>query len=68
MIRFEYHQPTSLVVRYAAAHDVGYAANPTLAEGQIHGGVAQGISMALMEEIVYRNGHVINNNWTDKQE
>jgi CO/xanthine dehydrogenase Mo-binding subunit len=53
------------VVRYAAAHDVGYAANPTLAEGQIHGGVAQGIGMALMEEIVYRDGHVINNNWTD---
>jgi hypothetical protein len=24
--------------------------------------------MALMEEIVYRNGHVINNNWTDKLE
>jgi CO/xanthine dehydrogenase Mo-binding subunit len=40
VIRFEYHQPTSLVVRYAAAYDIGYAVNPTLAEGQIHGGVA----------------------------
>ncbi|HET7009533.1 MAG TPA: xanthine dehydrogenase family protein molybdopterin-binding subunit [Anaerolineales bacterium] len=53
------------VVRYAAAHDIGHAVNPTLIEGQIHGGVAQGIGMALMEEIVYRDGHVLNNNWTD---
>ncbi len=53
------------VLRYVAAHDVGFAVNPTLVEGQIHGGVAQGIGMALMEEIVYREGHVLNNNWTD---
>jgi len=39
--------------------------NPNLVEGQIHGGVAQGIGMALMEEIVYQDGRVINNNWTD---
>jgi aldehyde oxidoreductase len=32
-----------------AAHDVGRAINPTLVEGQIHGGVAQGIGLALME-------------------
>ncbi|MEO8079665.1 MAG: molybdopterin cofactor-binding domain-containing protein, partial [Caldimonas sp.] len=32
-----------------AAHDVGRAINPTLVEGQIHGGIAQGIGMALME-------------------
>ncbi|HTT10898.1 MAG TPA: molybdopterin cofactor-binding domain-containing protein [Burkholderiaceae bacterium] len=33
-----------------AAHDVGRAINPTQVEGQIHGGIAQGIGMALMEE------------------
>jgi aldehyde oxidoreductase len=33
-----------------AAHDVGRAINPTLVEGQIHGGIAQGIGLALMEE------------------
>ncbi len=33
-----------------AAHDVGRAINPTQVEGQIHGGVAQGIGLALMEE------------------
>jgi CO/xanthine dehydrogenase Mo-binding subunit len=35
-----------------AAHDVGRAVNPTLVEGQIHGGIAQGLGMALMEEFV----------------
>jgi len=38
--------------RITAAHDVGRAVNPTLVEGQIEGGVAQGIGMALMEEFV----------------
>jgi CO/xanthine dehydrogenase Mo-binding subunit len=36
--------------RVTAVHDVGRAVNPTLIEGQIEGGVAQGIGMALMEE------------------
>ena len=37
-------------LRVTAAHDVGRAVNPTLIEGQIEGGIAQGIGMALMEE------------------
>ena len=41
-----------------AAHDVGRAINPTQVEGQIHGGIAQGIGMALMEE--YVNGKTDN--------
>lgn len=36
--------------RIVAAHDVGRAINPMLLEGQIHGGIAQGIGLALMEE------------------
>ena len=38
------------VVKITAAHDVGRAINPTLIEGQIEGGVAQGLGHALMEE------------------
>ncbi len=38
--------------RIIAAHDVGRAINPLLVEGQIQGGVAQGIGLALMEEYV----------------
>ena len=36
--------------RITAAHDVGRAINPTLIEGQIEGGIAQGVGLALMEE------------------
>jgi aldehyde oxidoreductase len=38
--------------RIVAAHDLGKAINPTLVEGQIHGGIAQGIGLALMEEYI----------------
>lgn len=38
--------------RIVAAHDVGRAINPTLVEGQIHGGIAQGIGLALMEDFI----------------
>lgn len=40
------------VERILAAHDVGRAVNPTLTEGQIHGGIAQGLGLALMEEFI----------------
>ncbi len=43
---------TVSAVRFVAAHDVGKAINPTLVEGQIHGGIAQGLGMALMEDFV----------------
>jgi len=41
------------VLRYVAAQDVGFAINPAAVEGQIHGGVAQGIGWALYEGIGY---------------
>lgn len=47
---------TVSVVRIAAAHDVGRAINPTQVEGQIHGGIAQGLGLALMEEFVPGKG------------
>ncbi len=43
---------TVRVLRIVAAHDVGRAVNPTQVEGQIHGGIAQGLGLALMEEYV----------------
>ncbi len=43
---------TVKVRKIVAAHDVGRAVNPTLVEGQIHGGIAQGLGLALMEEYV----------------
>jgi CO/xanthine dehydrogenase Mo-binding subunit len=43
---------TVKVLRMIAAHDVGRAVNPTQVEGQIHGGIAQGLGLALMEEYI----------------
>jgi CO/xanthine dehydrogenase Mo-binding subunit len=51
--------------RYVVAQDVGYAINPTYIEGQIEGGVSQGLGQVLSEEIVYRDGRVLNANLTD---
>jgi CO/xanthine dehydrogenase Mo-binding subunit/aerobic-type carbon monoxide dehydrogenase small subunit (CoxS/CutS family) len=43
---------TVKVLRLIAAHDLGRAINPLLVEGQVEGGVAQGLGMALMEEYI----------------
>lgn len=51
--------------KYVVAQDVGFALNPTYIEGQIEGGVAQGLGQTLSEEIVYREGRVLNANLTD---
>jgi CO/xanthine dehydrogenase Mo-binding subunit len=51
--------------RYVVAQDVGFAINPTYIEGQIQGGVAQGLGQALSEEIVIEEGRVLNPNLTD---
>jgi aldehyde oxidoreductase len=49
---------TVKVLKMHAAHDVGRAINPTQVEGQIDGGIAQGLGMALMEE--YHSGRTDN--------
>jgi aerobic carbon-monoxide dehydrogenase large subunit len=41
------------ILRYVAQHDCGTIVNPAVVEGQIHGGVAQGIGGALYERIIY---------------
>jgi len=52
MVELEVDVPLGTVrlIRIVAAHDVGRAINPMLAEGQIEGGIAQGIGLAMMEE------------------
>jgi CO/xanthine dehydrogenase Mo-binding subunit len=47
---------TITIQKITAAHDVGRAINPTLIEGQIEGGIAQGLGMALMEEFLPGKG------------
>ncbi|PKO16717.1 xanthine dehydrogenase subunit D, partial [candidate division BRC1 bacterium HGW-BRC1-1] len=54
------------VERYIACHDVGRAINPASVEGQIQGGVTQGIGMALMEEVLMApDGRMLNAGLTD---
>jgi xanthine dehydrogenase D subunit len=53
------------VVEIATAQDVGKAVNPQAVVGQIHGGTAQGLGLALMEEIQVVNGLVRNPSFTD---
>jgi CO/xanthine dehydrogenase Mo-binding subunit len=53
------------VVEMACAQDVGKAINPQAVVGQIHGGSAQGMGLALMEEVVVVDGIIRNPSFTD---
>jgi CO/xanthine dehydrogenase Mo-binding subunit len=53
------------VVQVATAQDVGRALNPLSVIGQIEGGIAQGVGLAVMEEIIQIDGRVRNPNFTD---
>ena len=41
------------MVKYTVVDDFGYLINPMLAEGQVHGGVVQGIGQAVIERVAY---------------
>jgi aerobic carbon-monoxide dehydrogenase large subunit len=54
------------VVRYTACDDVGKVMNHMLAEGQVHGGVAQGLGQALFEHVVYdKSGQLLSGTFMD---
>ena len=54
------------VLRYAVVHDCGRLINPRIVEGQIHGGVAQGIGGALYERLIYdEHGQLLNASFMD---
>ncbi len=53
------------VVEIATAQDVGRALNPLSVTGQIEGGIAQGLGLALMEEIIQEDGRIKNPSFTD---
>jgi CO/xanthine dehydrogenase Mo-binding subunit len=53
------------VVQVATAQDIGRALNPLAVTGQIEGGIAQGVGLAVMEEIVVDQGRVRNPSFTD---
>ncbi len=54
------------VLRYVAAHDCGRAINPMVVEGQLHGGIAQGLGTALVEELVHdADGQLLTGSFMD---
>jgi CO/xanthine dehydrogenase Mo-binding subunit len=53
------------LVEVATTQDVGRAVNPLAVEGQVAGGIVQGIGLALMEELVVQDGRVLNGSFTD---
>ncbi len=53
------------VLSVTAAQDVGRAINPMAIEGQIEGGVGQGVGYALMEEVVVQDGVILNPSFSD---
>jgi carbon-monoxide dehydrogenase large subunit len=53
------------LLRYVAVDDVGVVVNPMIVEGQIHGGLAQGVAQALYEEAIYdEDGNLLTSNMT----
>ncbi|MBW2096475.1 MAG: molybdopterin-dependent oxidoreductase, partial [Deltaproteobacteria bacterium] len=53
------------VIRQFCAHDIGRAINPMACEGQIEGGVAQGMGCALSEALIRHQGKILNSGFTD---
>ncbi|MEM2985798.1 MAG: molybdopterin cofactor-binding domain-containing protein, partial [Candidatus Caldarchaeum sp.] len=53
------------VLKIVSVHDSGRILNPAAAEGQVHGGVAMGLSYTLYEELVLEQGRVVNAALTD---
>ncbi len=53
------------LLNFVAAHDIGKAMNPLLLEGQIYGGVMQGIGFALYESMVLKQGKIMNRDFLD---
>jgi len=56
---------TTRMIDFVAVQEVGKVLNPTLAKGQVQGGVVQGIGWALMEECKWRDGAMANNQLTN---
>ncbi len=64
-VKVDPHTGQVTVTNFVAAHDVGRAINPMATEGQIRGGIAQGLGWTLMENMVYKDGKLINPDFVD---
>lgn len=54
------------IVQFTASDDFGTIVNPMIVEGQVHGGIAQGIGQAMLEQVVYDDdGQLLNGSYMD---
>lgn len=56
------------ILEYIAVDDCGHVLNPMLVEGQIHGGIAQGLGQAMLEDVIYdKDGQLLSVSFMDYQ-
>jgi carbon-monoxide dehydrogenase large subunit len=66
MVEVDAETGRTTIERYLVAEDAGRIINPMIADGQVHGGIAQGIGNALLEEIVYdETGNILTSTLAD---
>jgi carbon-monoxide dehydrogenase large subunit len=66
LVEVDAHTAVPKILKYVVAHDSGVIINPMIAEGQIRGGVCQGIGGAMLEEIVYsKDGQLLTGSLAD---
>ncbi len=66
MVDVDVETGRTTVERYLVAEDAGRIINPMIADGQVHGGIAQGIGNALLEEIIYDDtGNILTSTLSD---
>lgn len=65
-VSVDYDSGNILLLQYISVHDVGFALNPVLVEGQIHGGSVQGIGMGMFESLNYEEtGQLLSNSFME---
>ncbi|NCG24180.1 MAG: molybdopterin-dependent oxidoreductase [Actinobacteria bacterium] len=68
VVEVDRHTGATKLRRMIAVDDAGRLLNPLIAEGQVHGGLAQGIAQVLLERIVYdEDGNLLTSNFMDYQ-
>ncbi|NCG39136.1 MAG: molybdopterin-dependent oxidoreductase, partial [Actinobacteria bacterium] len=68
VVEVDRHTGATKLRRMIAVDDAGTLLNPLIAEGQVHGGLAQGIAQVLLERIVYdEDGNLLTSNFMDYQ-
>ncbi|MCP4165142.1 MAG: xanthine dehydrogenase family protein molybdopterin-binding subunit [Chloroflexi bacterium] len=64
-VEIDYETGSLQLLHVASAYDVGHAINPDIVRAQIKGGVMQGLSTSMLEQVQFEHGHMLNPNLRD---